>query len=117
LLGPFFARAAELPAPPPDMPHPFRFAQAGTLGAELERAGFHDVQEETRVVPMPWPGPPEENWQNLYDTAVPVRPLIDGLDAEDREIAIGEVLAGLRHYYDGTYTSPPAAFIIASGAR
>jgi SAM-dependent methyltransferase len=117
LLGPFFTRAADLPTPPPDMPQPFRFAQAGTLGAELERAGFRDVQEETRSVPMPWAGPPEENWQNLYDTAVPVRPLIDGLSAEEREMAIGEVLAGLRQYYDGSYTSPPAAFVVASAAR
>lgn len=117
LLGPFFARAAELPMPPPDLPHPFRFAQAGTLGLELERAGFRDVQEETRIVPMPFAGPPEENWRNLYETAVPVRPLIDGLGAEEREMAVGEVLAGLRQHYDGSYTSPPAAFVIASGAR
>ncbi|RIK41668.1 MAG: hypothetical protein DCC58_12190 [Chloroflexi bacterium] len=114
--GPFFARA-EIQPPPPDMPHPFRFAQPGTLAAELERAGFLDVVEETHVVPMPWAGPPEELWQNFYEVAVPVRPLIDGLSPDEREAAIGEVLAGLRQYYDGSYTSPPGAFVIASGAR
>lgn len=117
LLGPFLARVPEAPAPPPDMPHPFRFAQAGTLSAELERAGFRDIKEQTAIVPMPWAGPPEEVWQNFYDVAVPVRPLIDGFSSEEREAAIGEALAGLRQYYDGTHTSPPGAFVIASGAR
>lgn len=117
-LGPFLSRLPEAPAPPPaDMPGPFRFAQAGTLGAELERAGFQDVREETVVIPMPWAGPPEEHWQNFYDVARPVRPLIDSFSAEERGAAIGEVLAGLRQHYDGVYTSPPGAFVIASGVR
>jgi hypothetical protein len=116
LLGPFLARV-ELPASPPDMPGPFRFAQSGTLGDELRRAGFSAVEEQLQIVPMPWAGPPEEVWLNFYDVARPVRPLIDGLDAEERDAAVGEVLAGLRSYYDGTHTSPPGAFVIASGPR
>jgi ubiquinone/menaquinone biosynthesis C-methylase UbiE len=117
-LGPFLARLTEAPAPPPpDMPNPFRFAQAGTLSAALEQAGFQNVREETVVIPMPWAGPPEEHWQNFYDVARPVRPLIDGFGVDEREAAIGEALAGLRQHYDGVYTSPPGAFVIASGER
>jgi ubiquinone/menaquinone biosynthesis C-methylase UbiE len=116
LLGPFTSRV-EMPVPVPGVPHPFRFAQPGTLAAELERAGFRDVEEQTRIVPMPWAGPPEEVWQNFYDVAIPVRALIDSFDPVEREIAVGEVLAGLRQYYDGTYTSPPAAFVVGSGTR
>lgn len=104
LLGPFLSRA-ELPAPEPGMPYPFRFAQPGTLAAELERAGFRDVEEQTAIIPMPRAGPPEEVWQNFYDVAIPVRGLIDGFDAPVRETAVGEVLAGLREYYDGAHTT------------
>jgi ubiquinone/menaquinone biosynthesis C-methylase UbiE len=116
LLGPIFARV-ELPPLPTDMPHPLRFAQTGLLAAELERAGFRDVAEATHIVPMRWPGPPEEFWQSFYDVAVPMRPLIDGLPSDERQAAIGEILEGLRALYDGAYTTTPCAFAIATAIR
>jgi SAM-dependent methyltransferase len=116
LLGPIFARV-ELPPLPTEMPHPLRFAHPGLLAAELERAGFRDVADATHIVPLPWPGPPEEFWQSFYDVAVPMRPLIDGLSSEERQDAIGEILEGLRALYDGAYTTTPCAFIIATAIR
>jgi SAM-dependent methyltransferase len=116
LLGPIFART-ELPSLPPDLPQPLRFAQPGLLAAELARAGFQDVDETTQCVPMHWPGSPEEFWQSFYDVAVPMRPLIDGLEAAERQAAIGEILAGLRPHYDGEYTTVPCAFGIAAARR
>ena len=115
-LGPILGRA-QLPPPPPDAPQPFRFARHGALTAELEQAGFRQVLEATHVIPLSWPGPPEELWQHLYDIAAPFRPVVDGLDPDDREWAIGEVLAGLRRYYDGERTTTPAAVVIASATR
>jgi SAM-dependent methyltransferase len=115
-LGPILARA-QLPPPPPEAPQPFRFAQHGALTTELERAGFQQVQEATHVIPLAWPGPPEELWQHLYDIAAPFRPIIDGLAAGERERAVGEVLAGLRRYYDGERTTTPAAVVVASATR
>lgn len=115
-LGPILRRA-QLPPPLPDAPQPFRFAARGALTAELNRAGFHQIQEETHVIPMPWPGPPEELWQHLYDIAAPFRPVIDGLAPGEREQAIGEVLAGLRRYFNGERTNTPAAIVIASATR
>ena len=49
------------------------------MSANLIRAGFNQVEEETHVIPMPWPGPPEELWQHLYEIAAPFRPIVDGL--------------------------------------
>jgi SAM-dependent methyltransferase len=116
MLGPILQRA-QLPPPPPEAPQPFRFAQHGSLTAELVRAGFRQVEEVMHVIPMPWPGPPEELWQHFYDIAAPFRPIIDGLAPDLREQAIGEVLTGLRHYYDGERTNTPAAVVIASATR
>jgi hypothetical protein len=108
---------AQLPPPSAGVPQPFRFAQPGTLSAELERAGFRAVEEQTHVVPLAWPGPPEEVWDHLYDIAAPFRPVIDGLRPEDRDFVIGEALARLRaHYVDGR-TITPAALVVASGIR
>jgi SAM-dependent methyltransferase len=115
-LGPILARA-QLAPPPPDAPQPFRFAVRGALTAELDRAGFRQIQEATHVIPLPWPGPPEELWQHLYDIAAPFRPVVDGLASDERERAVGEVLAGLRRYYDGERTNTPAAVVVASATR
>lgn len=115
-LGPILKRA-NIPPPPPGAPQPFRFAQHGALTAELERAGFRQIEEATHIIPMPWPGPPEELWQHLYDIAAPFRPIIEGLAPDERDQALGEVLAGLRQYYDGERTDTPAAVVIASATR
>ncbi|MGI8855289.1 MAG: class I SAM-dependent methyltransferase [Thermomicrobiales bacterium] len=115
-IGPFFKRVAP-PPPPPGAPTPFKFAQPGTLAAELRGAGFTSVDEETRTMPLPWPGPPEELWKHFYDIAAPFRPLIDGMPEAEREAAIDEVLTNLRHFYDGERTTIPASVIVASAAR
>ena len=80
------------------------------------RASSH-VEEETRTMPLPWPGPPEELWQHFRDIAAPFRPLINGLPEAEREVAIGEVLADLRHFYDGERITIPASIVVASAVR
>jgi ubiquinone/menaquinone biosynthesis C-methylase UbiE len=116
LLTPFFKRV-EVPSPPAGAPQPLRFAQPGSLSAELRQAGFAQVSEEARVIASRWPGPPEEFWQHFYDIAVPFRPIFDGLPPEERAAAIGEVLDGFRHYYDGERVVMPTAIVIASATR
>ncbi|CAA9587971.1 MAG: hypothetical protein AVDCRST_MAG88-4303, partial [uncultured Thermomicrobiales bacterium] len=96
---------------------PLRFAQAGALGGELERAGFRAVEETHQVIPAPWPGSPEEYWQFFYDIAVPFRPLFDGLPAPDRAAAVDEVLDGLRAHYDEQTVHTISAIVVASGVR
>lgn len=116
VLTPFYKRV-ELPPPPAGAPQPLRFAQAGALSAELRNAGFVEVTEEARVITSRWPGPPEEFWQHFYDIAVPFQPLIDGLSPDERDAAIGEVIAGFRGYYDGKHVSIPTSIVLAVARR
>jgi ubiquinone/menaquinone biosynthesis C-methylase UbiE len=115
-LAPFLKRV-EVPPPPSGAPQPFRFAEPGTLAAELQRAGFQEVQEETRTISLNWPGPPEEVWEHIRDVAVPFHPIIYGLEPEARTQAIGEVVEGYRQHYDGQKVNLPAVIVIASGMR
>lgn len=115
-FGPFMQRLNP-PPPPPDAPGPMRYAAAGSLSNALGAAGFGAVAEEQQTIELSWPGSPEELWRHLYDVAVPMRPLFDGLPAAEREQAIAEAVAGYAHYDDGEQVRVPAAVIIASAQR
>ena len=116
MLGPFFQRV-NLPAPPADSPNPFRFAAPGALEGQLQRAGFRQVIERTVVLPAPWPGTPEEYWQQFYDVAVPMRPVFDSLSAEDFAQAKAEAAGLLRAHYDGSTVHTTVAIVVASGTK
>ena len=92
MVGPLMARRP-LDLPPPDMPFPLRFAEPGSLSAELRRAGLADVTEENAILPFAWPGPPEEAWAQFYDRAIPMRPYFDSFPPEERAAAFQEALA------------------------
>jgi ubiquinone/menaquinone biosynthesis C-methylase UbiE len=57
------ARRVGESAPVPIDHNPFRFGQPGSLSSALKAAGFIQVEEETRSLPWPWPGPPQEMWE------------------------------------------------------
>lgn len=116
MTTPFFKRVA-VPPPPPGAPQPFRFAAPGSLAAELEATGYRQVTEASPVMDVSWPGSPEEAWQQFYDVAVPLHPVIDGLPADERQRAIDEVIAELRPCYDGMQVHLTAAVVVASGMR
>jgi SAM-dependent methyltransferase len=115
-LGPFFSRL-QPPPPPPDAPTPFRFAAEGRIATLLGQAGFSNVREERSVVPMPWPGTPQELWQHIYEVGAPLRPVFDGLAAAERDRAISEVLAGFDKYFDGKHVTTPGCVVIATGVK
>jgi SAM-dependent methyltransferase len=114
-VGPFARRLAP-PPPPPDAPTPLRFAPPGKLADALAAAGFRDIREDRRVLILPWPGPPRELWQHLYDIAVPLRPLFDGLSGDERSAAIDESIAGYASYYDGKAVNVPASIVTVSAS-
>jgi SAM-dependent methyltransferase len=115
-LGPFMMRR-EMPEIPEDAPHPMRFGAPGSLSSEMNRAGFRSVLEETRIEELPWPGPPEELWQHVYEIAVPMQPYFDSFSGEVREAAIREVIANCSKHWDGKYTRGQSAINIVSGKR
>jgi SAM-dependent methyltransferase len=112
-VGPFMQRLSP-PPPPPDAPSPLRFAPPGKLVAALTAAGFRDTREERRSMVLPWPGPPDELWQHIYDIAIPLRPLFDGLSGDERAAAVSESVAGYTKYFDGTAVNVPASIVTVS---
>lgn len=112
-VGPF-ARRLSPPPPPADAPTPLRFAPPGKLVDALTAAGFRDTREDRRSMVLPWPGSPNELWQHLYDIAIPLRPLFDGLSGDERSAAISESVAGYAQYYDGKTVNVPASIVTVS---
>ena len=97
--------------------NPFRFGEPGSLSAELRKAGFADVQEETRTVPWTWPGPVEEAWQYEREVSAPFRALLDRVPPEKWEAINAEVHASLRKYADGDSVKFGAVVVLASGEK
>ena len=112
-VGPFMQRLSP-PAPPPDAPSPLRFAPPGKLVDALTAVGFRDTREERRSMVLPWPGPPDELWQHIYEIAIPLRPLFDGLSGDERAAALAESVAGYAKYYDGRTVNVPASIVTVS---
>ena len=100
-----------------EAPTSARFAESGTLSAELRRAGFDGVEEETRDVPWPWPGPPEEFWAARGDMTELVRRARQMLAPEQWEQVTAEVLTAIAPYYDGRQVNFTACIIVATGIR
>ena len=112
-VGPFMQRLSP-PPPPPDAPSPLRFAPPGKLVDALTAAGFGDTREERRSMVLPWPGPPDELWQHIYDIAIPLRPLFDGLSGDERAAALAEAVARYAKHYDGRTVNVPASIVTVS---
>lgn len=108
---------APLPAPAPDAPHPLRFAQAGTLSSALRAAGFTAVREERVIVPLPWPGTPEEFLGYIRSDLVTFDRLLLRITPAKQVAALEEVWASIRHYDDGECLRFNAAIVVASATR
>lgn len=112
-----FLQRSNLDAPPPEAPSPFRFAPPGLMTGELVKAGFVDVTERRFVLPMSWPGSPEELWRHLYETCVGFRPIFDSLSRDRFEEAYAESMASLAGRYDGTSTVNSVEIVLGIGRK
>jgi SAM-dependent methyltransferase len=101
----------------PGGPDPFRFAEPSSLSKVLRDAGFGAVEEETLTVPWTWPGPPEEVWEQARSVAVPFRPMLDRVPAEDWPAVNEKVHGAVRKYSDGEKIAFGASVVLASGKK
>lgn len=116
VISPFAKRKA-LPALPPEALQPFRFAESDSLSAALSNAGFSQPTEQQQVVACPWPGPPEEMWEQVYELAAPLQPFFDSFDPDERNAAIREVIAEFGNFYDGERTDSTTGIVVATGTK
>jgi|SRR5579871_717914 len=96
---------------------PFRFAEAGSLSTVLHRAGFADLEEETKTLPWTWPGSVEEVWEQAQAVAVPFRPMLDRVSAEQWPEIHAEVHKAVRRYSDGEKIAFGVSIVLASGKK
>ena len=105
------------PVPAPETPHPLKFARTGTLSTALHAAGFVDVREETQIVPLPWPGTPEEFLGYIRSDMVTFDTLLLQIPLAQQEAALDAVFTSIRQYDDGEVVQFSAAIVVASATR
>lgn len=110
-------RHAGGPLVQPGGPDPFRFAEPGSLSAVLRSAGFKEVEEETKTLPWTWPGTVEEVWEQAQAVAVPFRPMLERVTADQWPQVHAEVHAAVRQYFDGEKVAFGAWVVLASGNK
>jgi SAM-dependent methyltransferase len=101
----------------PSGPNPFRFAEPGSLPAVLRSVGFHQVEEENRTLPWAWPGSVEEVWEQMRSVAVPFRPMLDRVRAEDWPQVHADVHRAVSQYFDGEKIAFGASVVLVSGIK
>ena len=111
-----FLKYVDVPPPPPDSPHVFRFSDPNKLDHLLCLAGFHEVQVTKHKINWPWPGTPEEAWQGASELAAPFKRIIAATPPDKRELAIHEAIEGFRRLYDGHAVNIPATIVAATAA-
>jgi ubiquinone/menaquinone biosynthesis C-methylase UbiE len=113
MLRPFL-KYVDVPPPPPDAPHVFRFAHEKKLAELLSLAGFVQVSVTKHKINWAWPGTPEQAWQGGSELAAPFKRIINATPPDKRELAIHEVIEGYRRFYDGQAVNIPATIISAT---
>ena len=109
-------RRAELPPPVPGQPGPFSLGRTGVLEAELEEAGFVDVEVRTVDAPVASRVAAEcarferESFGALHQ-------MLAGLEESEREAAWEEVEAALGEYQTADGFVGPCELLVAAGTR
>jgi SAM-dependent methyltransferase len=105
------------PAIVPGGADPFRFARPGSLSSMLRKAGFSNVEEETKTLPWTWAGTAEEVWQLMQAVAPPFLPLLQRVLPYKRDEIDREVIRAIQQYADGNSIKFSAVVVLASGTK
>lgn len=109
-----FLKYVEVPPPPPDSPHIFRFSEESKLVQTISAAGFKEVRAKKHKINWAWPGTPEEAWQGGSELAAPFKRVIAATPEDKREEVIHEVIENFRQFFDGHAVNIPATIIASS---
>jgi SAM-dependent methyltransferase len=104
----------ELPAPPPDGPHPFSMADPDHVRPMVERAGFTDVHIDALEAPM-WFGATATQAQQFMLGQFGW--LLDDLGAADQQHAKDALLATLENHASPDGVQYPSAAWLITGRR
>ena len=86
-------------------------------GEDHRTALRREVREETVVVPLPWPGTPEEFLGYIRSDMVTFDSLLLRIAPQRREAVLDEVFTSIRNYDDGECLQFTAAIVVASAVR
>jgi ubiquinone/menaquinone biosynthesis C-methylase UbiE len=104
--------------PGANAPDPCRYAEPGTLTAELDAAGFRDVREQARRLVWSFAGTPEQFWYCQSEIGGGYSlPGWDTLSAAQQEDAKRESVRLLRPYARDGYLDIPVAVNVVTALR
>jgi len=109
-----FMKYVDVPPPPPDSPHVFRFADERKLVQTISAAGFAEVRAAMHKINWAWPGTPEQAWQGGSELAAPFKRIIAATPEDKREEVICQVIESIRQYFDGHAVNFPAVVLASS---
>ena len=101
----------------PGGPDPFKFAAPGSLSEVLRNAGFTAIEEETKTLPWAWPGSVEDVWEQAQAVAVPFRPMLNRVPADQWPAIHAEVHDAVHQYWDGEKIAFGVSVVLASGKK
>lgn len=107
---------AKLPPPAPGQPGPFSLGAPGTLGAALQRAGFHDVEERVIDAPVVLPTAADclrferESFGALHQ-------MLSGLGPQAQESVWAEIGAALADFETADGFKGPCELVVAVGTK
>jgi ubiquinone/menaquinone biosynthesis C-methylase UbiE len=107
----------DAPAPNPDEPHTFFYADGSKLCDVFEAAGFTDVRLEEFAFTMLEVGSVEEYWEIMSDLSATVTGMLQDVDAATRERFVETLLERAEAYRDGDRIRFPGVTWIASGGK
>ena len=103
------------PAPLPDEPGAFRFAEPGKLARYLAEAGAIRVRERQLNFRIEAPLSTEQFWEMRSGTSGTLREKLASLSPEQAQKAALEVQAAVREFFPNGQMSFPAQMLIVSG--
>jgi SAM-dependent methyltransferase len=118
LSGTFAAigKVLSLPQPPPETPHPFKYATPGSLGAALEAAGYREVSEQSVQTNSRWDVTPEQFTELIMEMAG-----LEWLLSQMSQAQRADVLRDITNYFHGYRSTGavelPLAIVLATGVH